>query len=102
MSDQDGFRQTIMDIEQNYGSDPAVMARVQQLLVQLGIIRPDGSLRNGPGGGPDAAPTNEFTPAAPPEQRSGGVWTPDSPGDAGPSGGEGGGGGGKLWVPGMD
>ncbi|MCS7470697.1 protein-disulfide isomerase [Stieleria sp. ICT_E10.1] len=96
MSDQDGFRQTIMDIEKNYGNDPSVMARVQQLLMQLGIIRPDGSLRDGPAA-PAAAPT-EFTPAAPPEERSGGVWTPDSPAAPNPSGGE----GGKLWVPGMD
>jgi tetratricopeptide (TPR) repeat protein len=98
MSDQEGFRETIMEIEQNYGSDPAVMARVQQLLVQLGIIRPDGSLRQGPVGAAAPAQPGEFTPAAPPEQRSGGVWTPDSPGDSETSGG----GGGKLWVPGMD
>lgn len=98
MSDQDGFRQTIMEIEQNYGSDPAVMARVQQLLMQLGIIRPDGSLRQqGPPAG--AGQPTEFTPAAPPEQRSGGVWTPDSASAPNPSGGEG---GSKLWVPGMD
>jgi tetratricopeptide (TPR) repeat protein len=97
MSDQDGFRQTIMEIEKDYGTDPAVMARVQQLLVQLGIIRPDGSLRQAPGA-PPAGP-NEFTPAAPPEAQSGGVWTPDSASAPKPSGGEG---GGKLWVPGMD
>ncbi|QEG00904.1 hypothetical protein Mal15_49800 [Stieleria maiorica] len=97
LSDQDGFRQTIMEIEKNYGNDPAVMARVQQLLMQLGIIRPDGSLREAPGG--PAAAATEFTPAAPPEERSGGVWTPDSPETPNPSaGGE----GSKLWVPGMD
>lgn len=97
-ADQDGFRDTIMNIEKNYGSDPAIMARVQQLLMQLGIIRPDGSPRQMPGGGGGAAP-GEFTPAPPPEQREGGVWTPDQGNAPSPSGGEG---GGKLWVPGMD
>lgn len=95
LSDQDGFRQTIMDIEKDYGSNPAVMARVQQLLMQLGIIRPDGSLRHAP---PATAAPTEFTPAAPPEERSGGLWTPESAATAKTSGD----GGGKLWVPGMD
>ena len=97
MSDQDGFRNTIMDIEKDYGNDPVVMARVQQLLMQLGIIRPDGSLRQGPRGA--AVQPTEFTPAAPPEERASGLWTPDSAAAVNPSGGEG---GGKLWVPGMD
>lgn len=97
MADQDGFRDSITAIEKHYGSDPAVMARVQQLLMQLGIIRPDGSPRQAPAapaGGP-----SEFTPAPPPAQAEGGVWTPDQPSSPSPSGGEG---GGKLWVPGMD
>ncbi|MCA9136151.1 MAG: hypothetical protein KDB00_05315 [Planctomycetales bacterium] len=98
LSDQDGFRQTIMDIEKNYGTDPTVMARVQQLLMQLGIIRPDGSLRHQPAAARGPQPT-EFTPAAPLEERSGGVWTPDSASTPNPSGGQG---GSKLWVPGMD
>ena len=98
-ADQDGFRQTIMDIEKDFGNDPAVMARVQQLLMQLGIIRPDGSLRQGPAAAAPGQPPTEFTPAAPPEQRSGGVWTPDSAGPPEPAGGEG---ESKLWVPGMD
>ena len=71
------------------------MARVQNLLMQLGIIRPDGSLRGGPAPTASGAAPTEFSPAAPPEER-GGVWTPDS---AKPAEGEG---GGKLWVPGMD
>lgn len=100
MADQEGFRSTLMDIEKNYGNDPAVMARVQQLLVQLGIIRPDGSLRQQPQAAPAAAgPVTDFTPAAPPEQRGEGLWTPDAPNPPKPSGGDG---GSKLWVPGMD
>ncbi|KAA5547199.1 protein-disulfide isomerase [Roseiconus nitratireducens] len=102
MADQEGFRNSIMELEKHYGNDPAVMARVQQLLMQLGIIRPDGSLRaagGGAAGGGAAASPTEFTPAAPPEQRGGGVWTPDQPNAPDASAGQG---GGKLWVPGMD
>ncbi|MEO1525349.1 MAG: protein-disulfide isomerase [Planctomycetota bacterium] len=94
LADQELFRQTIMDIETNYGNDPAVMAHVQQLLVQIGLIRPDGSVRQP--GAPAAGPT-EFTPAPAPAA-SPGVWTPESapPKPAGNEGGS------KLWVPGMD
>ncbi|WP_436717581.1 protein-disulfide isomerase [Roseiconus lacunae] len=99
-ADQEGFRSTIMEIEQNYGNDPAVMARVQQILVQLGVIRPDGSMRGAPAG--PVAPGNDFVPAPAPQQAanpaSEGLWTPDSPGGGDSSEG----GGGKLWVPGMD
>ncbi len=103
MASEEGFRSAIMEIEANYGNDPAVMARVQQLLVQLGIIRPDGSPRNGPPGsgapmgGPAGGPPADFTPAPAPAE--GGVWTPDSPNQPNPSSSEG---GSKLWVPGMD
>jgi tetratricopeptide (TPR) repeat protein len=100
MADQDGFRESIMAIEKDYGNDPAVMARVQQTLVQMGLLRPDGSVRQPGGPAPGtAAPATELTPAAPPEQRSEGLWTPDSPNPPNPAGGEG---GGKIWVPGMD
>ncbi|MEM6472903.1 MAG: hypothetical protein AAF802_25300 [Planctomycetota bacterium] len=96
-ADQAGFTSAIQEIEANYGSDPNVMARVQSLLVHLGVLRPDGSLRGQPAAAPGGP--SEFTPAAPPEQRSEGLWTPDSPSptpspqqDSGK----------KLWVPGMD
>ncbi|OYP28363.1 tetratricopeptide repeat protein [Rhodopirellula sp. MGV] len=105
-ADQEGFRSTIMEIEKNYGSDPSVMARVQQILMQLGVIRPDGSLRapTGPGAGPMGGPAamagggNDFVPAPAPqsEPASEGLWTPDSPSQPKPDGGS------KLWVPGMD
>ncbi|MEL6105937.1 MAG: protein-disulfide isomerase [Planctomycetota bacterium] len=93
VADQDLFRGTVMDIEKHYGNDPSVMAHVQQLLVQIGLIRPDGSLRNQ--GAPAAGPA-EFTPAPAPASNAG-VWTPDSA----PPKPEGEGGG-KLWIPGMD
>jgi hypothetical protein len=102
MSDPEGFRDTMMALERDFGSDPAVMARVQQLLMQLGLVNPDGSPRVGPGGGAPAAagaaPT-EFTPAPAPAESGGGLWTPDQPSTPKPSEGSG---GGKLWVPGMD
>ena len=96
LADQELFRQTIMDIETHYGNDPAVMAHVQQLLVQIGLIRPDGSVRQPGAAAPGAAPT-EFTPAPAPAA-NGGVWTPESAPPK-PTSNEG---GGKLWVPGMD
>jgi len=100
MADQDGFRQSLADIEANYGNDPGVMARVQQLLVQLGIIRPDGSLRQAPGPSPAGDGGADFAPAPPPAERGEGLWTPDQGSPTKPaSGGEG---GGKLWIPGMD
>ncbi|MEO1615233.1 MAG: hypothetical protein AAFV88_05250 [Planctomycetota bacterium] len=95
-ADQQGFTETIREIETNYGSDPNVMARVQSLLVSLGVLRPDGSMRR-PSGAPAAAP-DEFTPAAPPEQRGEGLWTPDNPSPSAPAEDS----GNKLWVPGMD
>lgn len=96
VADQELFRKTVMDIETHYGNDPAVMGHVQQLLVQIGLIRPDGSVRQ-PGSPPAAARPTEFTPAPAPASNSG-VWTPDSA----PPKPEGGEGGGKLWIPGMD
>ena len=57
LADQELFRKTVMDIETHYGNDPGVMAHVQQLLVQIGLIRPDGSVRQpGAAGGPGRRP----------------------------------------------
>ncbi|MDA8697457.1 protein-disulfide isomerase [Rubripirellula sp.] len=87
--DPQGFQRTIESITSNYGNDPEVMARLQQMLMSYGLIGPDGAPRGGsrqaePSGGAGAA--------------TGGLWTPDQgqqpPGESG--------GGGKLWVPGMD
>jgi hypothetical protein len=66
------------------------MARLQQMLIQFGLINSDGSPR---GGRPQqAAPTSQ----------SGGLWTPDGGGSASAALPGSGSGSGKLWVPGMD
>lgn len=87
--DPQGFQQTIESITTQYGNDPEVMAKLQQMLMAYGLIGPDGAPRGG---------------AQPREAESGqgasssGLWTPDQgqqpPNESG--------GGGKLWVPGMD
>lgn len=87
--DPQGFQQTIEALTSNYGSDPEVMARLQQMLMAYGLIGPDGAPRGG-------AASPEGANAQP---SSGGLWTPDQ-GQQPPS--QEGGGGGKLWVPGMD
>jgi hypothetical protein len=62
-------------------SDPQVAQRVQGILIQMGVLNPDGTPRNIP----------QPAAAAPAE----GLWTPDSPGGGGEEGG------GKLWLPGQ-
>ena len=89
-----GFQQTLQTLTTRYGNEPEVMARLQQMLIQYGLINPDGSPRGG-------GPPRQAAPAA----SSGGLWTPDGGGAqaASPAPESGGSGGGsKLWVPGMD
>ncbi|QDT02805.1 hypothetical protein K227x_11830 [Rubripirellula lacrimiformis] len=91
--DGPGFQSTLQKLTTEYGNEPEVMARLQQLLMQYGLINPDGSPR---GGGPPPGPQGGGG-------SQGGLWTPDGGGaPAGPAPEEGGGGGSKLWVPGMD
>tara|TARA_R110002049_G_scaffold305056_1_gene501002 strand:+ start:46794 stop:48947 length:2154 start_codon:yes stop_codon:yes gene_type:complete len=88
--DRDGFQTAMQTLSEKHGNDPEVMAQLQQMLISMGLLRPDGSPRTAP------------SPAGPPAAGGGegsGLWTPDSgPADA-PASSEG---GGKLWVPGMD
>ena len=93
--DQAGFNNTLRSIAEQYGKRPEVMARVQQLLMSVGILRPDGSVRERPGtalGGDGAM----ASPAS-----NSGIWTPDggqsstAASTAAPAAS-------KLWIPGMD
>ncbi|MFG0288204.1 MAG: tetratricopeptide repeat protein [Rhodopirellula sp. JB044] len=88
------FQDCVQTIAKNHGNDPEVMGRLQQLLVQFGLIRPDGSPVQAPRG------------AAPAQAESSGLWTPDgggsAPAAAAPPAASGGGSSSKLWVPGMD
>lgn len=86
--DGPGFQQTLQTLATRYGNEPETMARLQQMLIQYGLVNPDGSPR---GGRPQQA-----APAA----QSGGLWTPDGGGSPAAPAQESG--GSKLWVPGMD
>ncbi|MCM2374800.1 tetratricopeptide repeat protein [Aporhodopirellula aestuarii] len=85
------FQDCVQTIARNHGKDPEVMGRLQQLLVQFGLIRPDGS-------------PVQSRPAAPAASDGGGLWTPDGGGGGAPApaGESGGAAPSKLWVPGMD
>ena len=99
--DGEGFQKAIQTLSTRHGNEPEVMAQLQQMLIQFGLINPDGSPRQAPtapvgAGGPAIAGAPA---AAAPSGGGSELWTPDSPGPQKPAGGEG---GGKLWVPGMD
>ena len=90
--DAEGFQKVIQTLSTQYGNEPEVMARLQQLLVAYGLINPDGSPRRGPGpAGPE-----------PVESTSGsGLWTPDGGSPAMPAP-KAEGSGSTLWIPGAD
>ena len=92
--DQAGFNATLRSISEQYGKRPEVMARVQQLLMSVGILRPDGSVRERQGGGPSLSDSGAAASSGP------AIWTPGggSPSSAPaatPTAS-------KLWIPGMD
>ncbi len=81
-------------IESQHAREPGVMEALTQMLVQMGVLRPDGSPAMPPGGGPAADPSL-MVPGGEAEE-PGKIWTPD--GSSGSSEGE----KPKLWTPGMD
>ncbi len=99
--DGEGFQKALETISTRYGSEPEVLAQLQQLLMAYGLIRPDGSTRPAPqveageamgagiGGEPAPAPAAGST-----------LWTPDGGAPVAPQ--DAGGTGKKLWIPGMD
>ncbi|MEZ6087249.1 MAG: hypothetical protein R3C05_04320 [Pirellulaceae bacterium] len=79
----------IQETSSTYRNDPEVMSTVHQLLVQLGIMNPDGSVRSNaapPVANFEAGMETAATSAA------SGLWTPDAPQPSQP------GTGGKLWI----
>jgi hypothetical protein len=88
MRDGKAAMQLIEHIQRTHIEEPGVGEALTQMLVDVGLIRPDGTLAVGPHGPGAAMAPEEAAPAG----DSGGLWTPDS---AAPSGG----GGGKLWTP---
>ncbi len=95
-ADTQGFQEVIRTLTTQYRNREDVMAALQQLLVSMGLINPDGSPRmDMPRGG-------AAEPAAAPQ--SSGIWTPgSSAASSSPAASESAASGGsKLWVPGMD
>ncbi len=85
LGDPGGFEKTVQAIVTKHGKDQNVMAHLQQLLIQVGVLNPDGSTRR----------------ANVPQPKSSGLWTGgaepvDTPAADASSGGS------KLWLPGMD
>ncbi|MBQ6157495.1 MAG: hypothetical protein IJJ20_00615 [Thermoguttaceae bacterium] len=79
----DEFRRLVSYVAREHRNDPEAMAELQMMMVNLGLINPDGTPRTMPSAPAAAEP-------APPAGESK-LWTPDS--DT-PSGG-----GSKLWTP---
>ena len=91
--DSAGFQAAIGELTTNYNQEPEVMAQLQQILMAVGLLGPDGQPVGGPPPGAQAAP--DAGPASAP----GGLWTPEQ---GSPPPASEGSGSGKLWVPGMD
>jgi hypothetical protein len=87
--------EVINRLVREYEQDAAVMAQLQQLLVELGILRPTGE-----------GLARKPAPGAAAEPSSSGLWTPESamesPAARSPSPAPSPASGGKLWLPGMD
>ena len=86
-------------IESQHGREPGVMEALTQMLVQMGVLRPDGSPAMPPGGMPGAPPAEEpsiVVPGGSQPEEAGKIWTPD--GSSGTDEGE----KPKIWTPGMD
>jgi len=84
LQDVDKVNQLLAHIQAEHLNEPGVAEAVTQVLMQAGVLRPDGSTAM-----PQEAPPQ---PAAAPATEEGAskLWTPDS---------ESGGAGGKLWTP---
>jgi hypothetical protein len=76
----------IQHLQEKHIEEPYVGETLTRMLMDVGLLRPDGTPAFGPGSGAPAG----MAPEAPAEE-PGGLWTPDS---AQPSSG-----GGKLWTP---
>lgn len=110
--DAEGFRSTLQTLTTKHSNNPRIMAQLQQMLVQLGVLNPDGSMRAAPsqaaqaGAMPAAAPgapgVGPAVPGPGAAAPSSGLWTPGGGSPAGPPAGGEGGSSGKIWVPGMD
>lgn len=89
----DEMVERLRHIESRHLDEPGVAERFAEILVRLGILRPDGTVAPHPGrrAGESASPVESEPAAAGAATDTGKLWTPDS---AKPSGG-----GGGLWTP---
>ena len=76
--------QLMQHIESTHLKEPGVADRLTQMLVEVGLLNPDGT--------PAALPGMAQRGPEPPVEDTGRLWTPDQESS--------GGGGGKLWTPG--
>lgn len=92
------FRRIVEHVAREHRNEPEAMQSLQIMLMNLGLLNPDGTPRAMPTGGPDpstgmaGAGPQGFPQAAEEPKKSSGLWTPDS--DENRSGG-----GSKLWTP---
>ncbi len=94
-NDIEGFQGVIRKLTTDYRNREDVMAVLQQMLVSMGLLNPDGSPRR------QAARPSGIAGG---DGDTGGIWTPDSasPASPGPIGAPTSPAAGKLWIPGMD
>lgn len=87
-----GIERLINHIQSQHRTEPGVMEQLTHLLMQVGVLRPDGTLALQP-----SAARERSTIVVPgsEEPGAGGIWTPE--GAAGEGGEKP-----KLWMPGMD
>lgn len=94
-----GFQRTVEHLAREHRNEPETMDALQSMLINLGVLNPDGSPRQMPVPGQSADPLTQGGPGerlggdlgTGPSQPSSGLWTPGSDEPAS--------GGGKLWTP---
>ena len=75
----------IQHLQERHIEEPGVREALTRMLIEVGLLRPDGTPAFGPGA------QGEMAAAEPPAAEPGKLWTPDSA--------EPGSGGSKLWTP---
>jgi hypothetical protein len=91
--DGEGASQLLNHVQTQHINEPGVARALTDLLIQLGILRPDGTPAGPPPGAPTADDPSLVTPGeSDAEQKK--LWTPDSQKPAGDKPG--------IWTPGMD
>jgi hypothetical protein len=76
----------IHHLQEHHLEEPGVGETLTRMLIDVGLLRPDGT----PAMGPESPPPAMAAPGEPAAEPASGLWTPESA----PSGG-----GGKLWTP---